>query len=64
MLIKIINEFISEKESKFSKDIGAEKTFSKVPTNTPRVFHVETTWARRFQVVFSSFQHGTQAVYL
>ena len=53
-----------KKESKFSKDISGEETSSKVPTNTPRVFHVETTRTRRFHVVSTSLQHGTHAVYL
>ena len=52
-----------KKESKFSKDISGEETSSKVPTNTPRVFHSETRGTRRFYVVSTSFQIGTQAVY-
>ena len=52
-----------KKESKFSKDISGEETSSKVPTNTPRVFHAETRGTRRFYVVSTSFQIGTQAVY-
>ena len=54
-----------KKESKFSKDISGEETSSKeVPTNAPRVFHAETRGTRRFYVVSTSCQIGTQAVYL
>ena len=40
---------------KFSKDISGEKTYSKIPTNTPRVLHVKTTRTRRSYVVSTSF---------
>lgn len=42
--------YYGKKESKFSKDINGEETSSKFPTNTPRVFHIETTRTRRFHV--------------
>ena len=48
----------------FSKDNSGEETSSKVPTNTPRVFHAETTRTRRFHVDSTSFQYGTHAMYL
>ena len=50
-----------KKESKFTKGISGEETSSKAPTNTPRVFHAETRWTRRFYVVSTSFQIRTNA---
>ena len=47
---------------KVFKDISGEETSSKVPTNTPRVFHVKTRWTRRVYVVPTSFQIGIRAV--
>ena len=43
-----------KKESKFSKDISGEETSSKVPTNTPHVFHFETMHTPCFHVVSTS----------
>ena len=53
-----------KKEPNFSKDIGGEEASNSVPTNAPRVFHVETTRTQRLHVVSTSLQHGTHAVYL
>ena len=39
-----------KKESKFSKDISGEEISSKVPANTPRVFHAEPRWTRHFYI--------------
>ena len=47
----------------FSKHISGEETSSKVPTNTPRVFHAEKMRTRRFHVVSTLLQQGTHAVY-
>ena len=58
LLIKVIKE-----ESEFSKGIIEEVISSKVPTNTPRVFHTKTTRIQQFHVVSMSFQYGTHAVY-
>ena len=65
---KVINKsnklvYFVKQESKFSEGISGEVISSKVPTNTPRVFHAKTTQIRRFHEVSTSFQYGTHAVY-
>ena len=53
-----------KKEPKFSKDTNGKETYSKVLTNTPLVFHAETTRTRRYHVVSTPLQHTPHAVYL
>ena len=65
---KVINKsnnliYCTKKESKFSKGINEAVTSSKMPKNNPRVFHAKTTLTQHFQVVSTSFQYRTHAVY-
>ena len=55
LLVRVINYFIAYKKTQGFQDISGEETSSKVPTNTPCVFHAKTRCFSRSPHIVSNW---------